>query len=262
MKKPSIYYVCLLFTSLFSTLALGEFDQGFSAQPPFMRGWSERQIKEYYQQKQKSKRNNEDQMKTQIIDQRRNQATKGTFGRMNSAIDKKLKKAHDLRKKAQANKRIGFGKVQLKIQGPDLSKKRFISLSIGMDLGTKAHRFACYSQEASEIAFTAKANISGYEQEITIKVKNIEGTKFSQKEVLEIHAKKSGRIDFKIEVPGKHFKRYGFRGGGYIKIFGYQKGTSKVSKGSWVEYKGCALDQGPQNSGSDGSKSEGGYGNY
>lgn len=258
MKKSSIYCVYLLFTFLFSPVIFGEFDQEFSATPPFMRGWSEQQIQEYYKQQQKTKRNSESQMKDQMQEQRRNQVTKSVFRRMNSKIDKKLEKARVLREKAMANKKIGFGKVQLKIQGPDLLQKRVISLSMGMDLGTKVHRFACYSQDASEIAFAAKANISGYVQDITIKVKNIQGKKYTQKEVLEIHAKKAGRIDFKIEVPGRYFKRYGFRGGGYIKILGYQKGTSKVSNGSWVEYKGCALNQGPQNGGNDG----GGYGNY
>jgi hypothetical protein len=265
MKKSMIYGFVLLFVSLFSHMSFGQFDdQNDNGRPSFMRGWSERQIQEYYQQQQKSQKNNQNQMKSQIQTQRKDQITKGVFGRMNSQLDKKLQKAKALRAKAAANKRMGFGKIQLNIQGPDLSKRRFVNLSMGMELGTKKHRFGCYSQDQSELAFVAKRNVSGYMQEILIKVKNMEGNKFSKNEVLEISATKSGRIKFKIEVPAQYFKRYGNRNIGEIRISSYKKGTSQVNSGGWIRFHGCALDQGPQEGGSAGGSAGGGdgYGNY
>jgi hypothetical protein len=267
MKKSIIYGFALLFTSIFSPISFGQFgEQNDDGRPGFMRGWSERQIQEYYQQQKMNEKSNQEQMKGMIQDQRRNQNAKTVFGRMNSEMNKKLVKAKALRAKAAANKRMGFGKIQLNIQGPDLSKKRFINLSMGMDLGTKDHRFGCYSKEQSELAFVAKRNVSGYMQEITIKLKNMEGTKFSKNEILEISAKKSGRIDFKLEVPSKYFKRYGNRNIGEIKILSYKKGTKQVNSGGWIRYHGCAKDQGPQeggaSGGSGGGRDDGGYGNY
>lgn len=263
MKKSLIYGFVLLLVTLSSPMSFGQFgDQSNDGRPPFMRGWSERQIQEYYQQQQKSKRNNQNQMKEQMNTQKRDQVTKGVFGRMNSQMNKKLQKAKALRAKAATKKRIGFGKVQLNIQGPDLSKRRFINLSMGMELGTKDHRFGCYSQDQSELAFVAKRNVSGYMQEILVKVKNMEGNKFSKNEVLEISATKSGRIKFKIEVPAKYFKRYGTRNIGEIKISSYKKGTSRVNSGGWIRFHGCALDQGPQQGGGTGAGGGDGYGNY
>lgn len=219
--------------------------------PPFMQGWTEDQIREFYQKQRDTQMRNNQQMQNQEARQQMYQQTGAAFDTLNQKLDERNQKRLEAAANAANNMKVGFGNVSMIIE----SRKFHKNSTIVLPLGTTDHRFGCYTN-GGELVLEAKKNVSGIVNFIKIVVGNY-GQKNS--ETLNITVK-NDIVDAVMNIPQGRFSTSGTYQRGQISVSTPQLfGLNIIKSVGEIRFWGCAKDQAPPMPNSQNGQSGGNY---
>ncbi|MFZ9000821.1 MAG: hypothetical protein ACO20H_05930 [Bacteriovoracaceae bacterium] len=247
---PKILFIYFIF----SPLVFAQYDEGERID---MRGWSDQQKRSFYEYQRKARENQYQMERDSQINEVRGQALEGVFRNLLESSQQKLERARELRKSAESNQRVGFGKLDLNFE--DYINRKVSNIQV--KLGTSKHRYGCYSRDNISMGFAAQTGVNGH---IELLANNV-GQGPMEELIVTI---KNGMKAYKFTLRGGMFRRYGNRTNGEIAILSpsfaknkNNKVIGKINRGR-LTYYGCAKDDGPSGSSGYGGENEGsgGYG--